>query len=196
MKLKLNVSLLALTSSFLVLMNTPALSQGLLIGKGGHYGIPATITNLSATLTGESGFTGTGTIRYFYNTSNNNSNLQANIFLPVDGTTIKDSNTAVSNIYTLTINTSPATICSLVINDIDVNYNNATTPTTQTETAQYQTSVSEVGAAVTAFIGSCSTLGTLAASNTVSVSLSGASAPILTGTLAATVGHGFGHDFH
>lgn len=189
MQITSKIILSTLASAILLCFNASVLADR----NGGHNGIhgtPSPVTNLGATLVGASGFTGTGSIRYSSNTSGGS--LNASIHLPVDGVTILDSNTATGNVYTLTVSSGASTIasCSLVISDIDFTYN--TTLATHIEVAEYAASVSERGTTYTASIGNCgastTTLPVLAATDTVSISLNGAT-PILTGTLAALTGH-------
>ena len=149
------------------------------------------VTELTANLTGETGFPGTGLIRY--RADNNGGNLHADIQLPVDGNTIADSNTAASSVYTLSINvfnlltkkTITLTSCSLKITQIKFSDNGHNT--TATELADYQVKVYENADTMSALIGSCTTLPSLSPGDTVSVTLQGGNkTPILTGTLASS----------
>ena len=153
-------------------------------------------TFLSAGLVGATGFAGTGSITYRSNGTNGS--LHAKIQLPVDGTTILDSNTAASTSYTLTISSGSSTIatCTLNINDIGFTSSN-TTPVVVTEVANYEVSIYEQNTTIVAPIGTCTNgtsataeLPVLSATDTVSVALSTTpTSPILTGTLGATVTH-------
>ena len=178
-----------LASSILLCMNTSAFADRN-EGNHGAHGTSSTVTNLGATLVGAAGFTGTGSIRYTSGTTGGN--LHASIHLPVDGTSILDSNTAAASVYTLTVTSGASTVatCSLVISDIDFTY--SSTSAAPAEVAEFVSSVSETGTVYTASIGNCgastTTLPVLAATDVVSISLNGA-APILTGTLAALAGH-------
>ena len=197
------MNILKISIASLLFISAPVFANGGFIGFGGHSNrVPSTIINLSANLAATSSTaqtpvsTATGSVSYFYNSASGNSNLQADLHLPIDGTVIKDSNAAVNNTYTLTVNaagsTTPLATCTLVISDIDALYNKASsTPTVPALIAQYQNAVSEVGSTVTAFAGDCSLLGSLSATDTVNVSLTGSTTPILTGTLSASFGHGF-----
>lgn len=191
MKISSKTGLSVLASAVLLLINSSAFADRNEGNHGTHgtYGIPSTVTNLGATLVGATGFTGTGSIRY--TSSTNGGSLHASIHLPVDGITILDSNSAVGNTYTLTVSSGATTVatCSLVISDVDFSY--STTSAKPTEVAEFVTSVSESGTTYTASVGNCGTstisLPVLAASDTVSISLNGAT-PILSGTLATLVG--------
>ena len=193
------ISLSALTSAILLCMNTPSFADGGRAheAEGSHYGYgqPTTVTNLSATLTpgstAPSGYTGTGRIIFTYNSTNTNGagSLHASILLPVDGSIIKDSNGAASSISTLT--TTSGTACTLSISDINFIYPSSTTTTAAatsiTENAEYKLSVSVTGAAtsapaLTASIGSCSSVTVPKAGDIVSVAV-----PVASSTTGATI---------
>ena len=186
MKFSSKICFPILASAMLFGMNAPVFAEG-----NHHNGasVPAvTVTRLGATLVGATGFTGTGSFQY--SDSTNGGSLQASIHLPVDGATILDSNAAVSNLYTLTVSAGASVVATynLAISDIDFAYNSATT--VSGESAEYAVSASQSGTLYTVTLGSgtSTALPVLAAGDTVSISLNGA-APILTGTLAASVGH-------
>ncbi|MDD4913718.1 MAG: hypothetical protein PHW13_01600 [Methylococcales bacterium] len=149
----------------------------------------STVTRLGATLVGGVGSTATGSIQYTYNTSGAG-NLQARIHLPVDGVTIADSNTAVSDTVTLTISNGGTVVASytLAISDLDFTYSGVST--TVTETAEYSLAASDNGATYTVTLGSGAetALPVLAAAYTVSISVNGGAA-VLTGTLATATGY-------
>lgn len=158
-----------------------------------------TAISLSTNLTGVSGFPGTGTMHYVAGV--NGSTLQAKIQLPIDGTTILDPNTAAMESYALTVSNGSTIValCTLNINTIDFTNNTSATPNV---VANYQASVFENGATLTTNIGTCTdgtgtttTLPALTSGNTVSVALIAATptSPVLTGTLAPTVGHHHHH---
>ncbi|MGD0960921.1 MAG: hypothetical protein ABSB19_14040 [Methylomonas sp.] len=184
MKFTSKVFLPVLASALLLGMNATVLAEG----NHGYSNVAGvTVTRLGATLTGAAGFTGAGSFEY--SDSTNGGRLQAAISLPIDGVTILDSNTAVNNVYTLTISNGASVVATynLAINDIDFAYSTATT--LSGESAEYAVSASQVGTTYTVTLGSgtSTALPVLAAGDTVSISLGGA-APILSGVLAASVG--------
>ncbi len=186
MKFTSKIFLPVLASALLVGMSTSAFADG--DHHNGNANSGVTVTRLGATLAGATGFTGTGSFEYFDST--NGGSLQASIHLPVDGVTILDSNTAVKNVYTLTVSNGASVVASynLIISDIDFAYSSATV--VLSESAEYVVSASQSGTTytVTQGSGTSTVLPVLAAGDTVSISLGGA-APILSGTLAASVGH-------
>jgi hypothetical protein len=142
------------------------------------------VTRLGSTLTAGTGSTATGTIQYAYSTTGAGI-LQARVHIPVDGVTIADSNTAVTDTITLTFSNGAS--YTLAISDIDFTSSGATT--TATETAEYSLAASDNGTTYTVALGSGveTALPVLASGNTVSVSVNGGAA-ILTGTLAVATG--------
>ena len=191
MKILSKVGLSVMASAVMLCLSASAFADG----NRGHSGggtPPPVITNLSASLTSTtSGLTGT----VWYTSSSAGGRLQASIHLPVDGTTILDSNTAVSSQYALQLGTG--TICTLVISDIDFTY--ITLGSAPTEVAEYKTAVSETGTTATASIGNCylgssatTVFPTITAGESVNVSLvaTGVTPPVLlTGTFTAPKGY-------
>jgi len=199
MKFTTKTCLPVLVSAILFCLNAPASAEGNRYNEGGYFsgnhpinglglGTPAstTNTNLSATLSA-TGSTGTGLVRYSSNS--NGGSLQAHVHLPVDGTTILDSNTAVKNAYTLTISNGASVVATytLAISELDFTYNTATSA--PNEFAEYVLAAAESGTTYTVNLGSSTstTLPALAANDTVTISLNGTT--VLSGTLAATLGY-------
>jgi hypothetical protein len=143
------------------------------------------VTRLGATLIAGTGATSTGAVQYAYNATTGAGILQARIHVPVDGITIADSNTAVTDTVTLTFSNGAS--YTLAISEID--FTSSGTTTTATETAEYSLAVSDNGTTYTVTLGSGTetALPALAVGNTVSVSINGGAA-ILTGTLATATG--------
>ena len=192
MKFTAKICFPILASTMLFGMNAAVFADG-----DHHYAasVPTVpVTRLGASLVGATGFTGTGSFQY--SDSTNGGSLHASVHLPVlSGGAITDSNAAVSlaagNAVTLTILNGTSTVATynLAISDIDFAYSTATT--VSGESAEYVVSAAESSAAVyTVSIGSDATgaaLPVLAAGETVSIAVSGAT--VLSGTLAASVGH-------
>lgn len=191
MEFKSKTSLSTLASASLLCLSASALAEGY-----HHNGaaVPAvSVTRLGAALSGTGNFAGTGSFEY--SDSTHGGNLHARIHLPVDGVTIADSNAAVTyaanDLVTLTVSNGSTVLATynLAIKDIDFTYSNATT--ISGESAEYAVSASQTGTTYTVNLGSSTStaLPTLAAGDTVSITLNGASKPILSGTLAASAGH-------
>ena len=192
MKLLSKVGFSVMASAIMLCMNTSAFAEG---GRNhSNNGTPPpVITNLSASLTGTSGLTGTV---WYTSSSAGGGRLQASIHLPVDGTTILDSNTAVSSQYALQLG-STGTVCTLIISDVDFTY--ATLGAAPVEVAEYKAAVSETGTTATASIGNCYTgssattvFPAITAGESVNVSLvaAGVTSPtLLTGTFTAPTGY-------
>jgi hypothetical protein len=189
---KFSVSAMAAAIAFC--MNTTSFAEVSAYGM-----MPSNITALGAILTGAAGFTGTGTVRYISNSSNNSGSLQAKITLPVTASSTA-YNTAAAATYALTISNGATVMasCTLSVSDINFVYSSSTTttpPALTSSSAEYGLSVSQTGgttATVTSSIGSCSQVSALASGYTISVASTAAgSTPILTGTLAAPSFGGF-----
>jgi hypothetical protein len=193
MKLTSKICLSVLASALLLGINAPVSADR---GEhGGHGGV--TVTNLTATLvastTSPVGYTGTGSINY--SSSVNGSSLQASVHLPVDGSSIADSNAAVTDaangLVTLTISNSTGGVVAtynLAISDIDFAYSSATT--VSSESVEFAVAASEsttVPYAVTLGSSTSTTLPVLAVGDTVSLSVNGktlltSSAPLALGS--------------
>jgi hypothetical protein len=140
--------------------------------------------NLSANLSAAAGYAGEGYIRY--NADSQGGSLQAAIQLPIDGATLRDSATASTATLTLTISDGGKTIanCTLGLTEIGSASSGA-----KTEIAEYQASIFETGADLTANDGACSgnALPKPVSGDTISVTLTGgnSSVPVLIGTFGS-----------
>lgn len=152
-----------------------------------------TVTRLGVTLAPVTvGYTGTGSIQYASSTTGGS--VRATVHLPVDGTIIADSNTAVTlaagNQVVLTVSSGATTLATyyLAASDIDFTYSAATT--ISAETVEYAVAASENSALVyTLNLGSTTgtTFPALAAGDTVTLTVNGTN--VLTGALVANTGH-------
>jgi hypothetical protein len=175
-KLKTRLLPVALVSIFAVATSVYA--------EGDHhgYGHSVTSTRLFANPVSAAG---QGEIKYTI--GSNGSSLQAGFTLPVDGTTLLDSNAAVAANLSLQFPNANVT-CTLFVEDIYLKYPHAPSTAAPKESADYELSVSATSSkVVTANLGNCVTTGTttpalpvVVSGDPVNVILNGNATPILT----------------
>lgn len=151
-------------------------------------------TYFNAVLTGVTpGFLGNG-----YVTSiayGQKGGFEATVNLPVDGTTILDSNTAVQNVYTLNVNAGSSVVASCTLNIADIHFRPNGIGTPPTEIAEYRVAIHEDGTIASAHIGNCTdtngntVLPVIAAADTVTITAPNSTSPLLTGIFNQTQPH-------
>lgn len=164
MKAKFSLSILA--TALTLVTATPAFADdnsdtgedsGFLGGK--KFGHSSSTTHLSAALTGT---VGQGKAEYTANSSGGASGFEVGVTIPVDGTTLVDSNAAASAVVAVSITDKAGSYsCTLPVTNVFWKY----TSTASTESANFQATVgiSQASKTATAKIGSCTSGNTVAA---------------------------------